>query len=304
MSDNENEETSTEDSILETLGQIALHIAACKASSSIVELPLSKGADANATDYDLRAALMEAALWGRLETAEALLEYGAEKSMTCIDGKQLRCAADFAKPPKQNVETRRIRAGGGTQSEPICKKDTYARGKDREDIDLLPEDAEDKPGTHQLDAFFFQYSPNDRTMLSLTTHYNLHNEWKIVAYMMCAGLFPEITAVSGWSHAQSGTIHVAGRYWTEEVLRLYELPVPEEPAEQSCRKEERQYKMKPVDLREASSSNTLKEAEIIVSNPLCDDCRHFVAKVNHVLGLELQLIYRRCLEASCNVCPN
>lgn len=34
------------------------------------------------------------------------------------------------------------------------------------------------------------------------------------------GGLPEVSAMSGWSHLQSESIQVAGRGWTDEVLRL------------------------------------------------------------------------------------
>lgn len=335
-----------------TLGETALHMAAREASSEMVELILSKGADANATDCDGRTALMEAALWGRLENVGILLKYGADKSMKCIDGRQLRCAANFAKPLEQNVEARRMHAG-------ISLEDTYVRDKDREDIVLLLEDAADEPGPYQLDAFFYQRSPKDRTALSLTTHYSLPTEWKTVARLIRGGGLPEIAAMSGWSHEQSEDIRVSGQDWTAKVLRLckqvgfdlepdkcrdqgvpgqynachaekqliayfvhkhlfLELIIPEEPeveslfskltleelAEKSHREEERQYRQyKLVDLRKASLKHSLKEAKIVVSRPQCYDCVRFAEKVNFKLGLDLRL-YHRCLESTCNVCPN
>ncbi|KAI1641744.1 uncharacterized protein F4817DRAFT_354963 [Daldinia loculata] len=338
-SDNESEEISTRNNVVVTLGETALHMAARDPSSEMVQLLLSKGADANATDCDGRTALMEAALWGRLENVGILLKYGADKSMKCIDGRQLRCAANFAKPLEQNVEARRMHAG-------ISLEDTYARDKDREDIVLLLEDVADEPGPYQLDVFFYQRSPKDRTTLSLTTHYSLPTEWKTVACLIRGGGLPEIAAMSGWSHEQSEDIRVSGQDWTAKVLRLckqvgfdlepdkyrdkgvpgqynawhaekqlityfvhkhlfLELLIPEEPEVESLFSKLTlgQCKTKLVDLRKESLKHSLKEAKIVVSRPQCYDCKRFVEKVNFKLGLDLRL-YHRCLESTCNVCPN
>ncbi|KAK7407903.1 hypothetical protein QQX98_009914 [Neonectria punicea] len=73
-SDDDGEETSAEETTTATSGNTALHIAACEAYPEIVEFLLSKGADVNATDLKGQTALLEAALWGRLENAEMLLE--------------------------------------------------------------------------------------------------------------------------------------------------------------------------------------------------------------------------------------
>ncbi|KAH7117170.1 hypothetical protein B0J13DRAFT_395654, partial [Dactylonectria estremocensis] len=63
--DEDGEAASAKDNVVKTSGTTALHMAACEAYPPMVELLLSKGADANAADVDGRTALMEAALWGR-----------------------------------------------------------------------------------------------------------------------------------------------------------------------------------------------------------------------------------------------
>lgn len=187
-------------------------MAAYEAYPQMVKLLLSKGADANAADVD-----MEAALWGRLENVEVLLGYGADKSLTCVEGNRLLRAADFANPLRENAQSRRAR---GSNSEPIYKEDTYARDRDRRDIVRLLNDAADEPSFPQLDGFAFQRPLGDDTALSLTTQYGLPSLRKTVARMSRDGGLPEVSAMSGWSHLQSESFQVAGRDWTDEDLRL------------------------------------------------------------------------------------
>ncbi|KAM4063447.1 ankyrin repeats (3 copies) domain-containing protein [Hirsutella rhossiliensis] len=67
-SDDEDEKTSLREAAVEISGTTALHMAACEQYPKTVDLLLSKGADANAADINGRTPLMEAALWGRLQT--------------------------------------------------------------------------------------------------------------------------------------------------------------------------------------------------------------------------------------------
>ncbi|KAH8654774.1 hypothetical protein BGZ61DRAFT_316041, partial [Ilyonectria robusta] len=214
--DEDGEEASAEDNTVKTSGTTALHMAACEAYPQMVKLLLSKGADANAADVEGRTALMEAALWGRLENVEVLLGYGADKSLTCVEGNRLLRAVDFANPLGKNAQSRRARAGGGSNSEPIYKEDTYARDRDRRDIVRLLNDAADEPSFPQLDGFAFWRPLGDDTALSLTTQYGLPSLRKTVARMSRDGGLPEVSAMSGWSHLQSESFQVAGRDWTDE----------------------------------------------------------------------------------------
>ncbi|KAM6524458.1 hypothetical protein FSOLCH5_005060 [Fusarium solani] len=118
--DGDGAEVESNTLIIETSGKTALHLAACESSPDMVELLLSRGADANAADLDGCTPLMEAALWGRLENVELLLKHGADKNRTRIEENQEIRAVDLAKQTQKNAERRRSRGGS------VYKEDTRA----------------------------------------------------------------------------------------------------------------------------------------------------------------------------------
>ena len=59
-------------------GKSALHLAACEKYPTVTKLLLDHGAKPNARDKDGRTSLMEAALWGRIDNINYLLEHGAD----------------------------------------------------------------------------------------------------------------------------------------------------------------------------------------------------------------------------------
>ncbi|KAL4982951.1 DYW family of nucleic acid deaminases-domain-containing protein [Aspergillus falconensis] len=158
------------------------------------------GAEVNASNQNGRTALMEAALWGRLETVEILLSRGADKSLR--DRKKKR-AVDLALPNRQNRKERHIITGGAwgdPSQEPIYK----------EDIARILEENQSRSGadSHQQafepDGNFFRRSPDDLS---------------IAYYAMPSPPFPPITSMSGWAHDQ-------GRYLADRVMKLSDLGQP------------------------------------------------------------------------------
>ncbi|OTB14205.1 hypothetical protein K445DRAFT_319377 [Daldinia sp. EC12] len=209
-------------------GETVLHIAARELSPKMVRLFLKMHAgtkaDVNAIKRDGRTALMEAALWGRIENVLALLEYGADVSKECINNNQLMCAADFARPLEENARRRRSCASSDRMSKLIGEQDTDAGAGVRRAIVRLLEDQAGKPDIRQLGAFVYQRSVSGPATLSLTTSYNLAGKsWKTVARMIRGGGLPEITAMSGWGHKRTESIHLAGEKWRDEVFWLCDM---------------------------------------------------------------------------------
>ncbi|KAF5985455.1 ankyrin repeat-containing protein [Fusarium bulbicola] len=222
--DDEGEDENTQSR--PTSGKTVLQLAACESYPEVVRLLLKAGADANSADLDGRTPLMEAALWGRLENVERLLEHGADADLLCIDNDTLRRAADFAKPKRENYETRRSKR---LYKENVCQMDIHRR-----EIVRLLEGQTVQPAQPpmQLDGFSFSCRSNDARSLSLTTRYSLPTEWKTVARLIRGGNFPEMSAMSGWGHDEDELIHVAGQEWTSWVLvRLLEAGCPGVDAE-------------------------------------------------------------------------
>jgi hypothetical protein len=136
-------ETSSEKSIFlggrNRDGDTTLIMAARERSTSMVRLLLDHGSDVNATNDNGRTALMEASLWGRLETTETLLSRGADRHMR--DNRKMT-ALNLAQSTRRNQKERHTKAGGvwGDRSkEPIYKEDVVSRDADRRDIARLLE---------------------------------------------------------------------------------------------------------------------------------------------------------------------
>ncbi|EWY81635.1 hypothetical protein FOYG_15860 [Fusarium oxysporum NRRL 32931] len=330
-----------------TSGKTVLQLAACESHPEVVRLLLEEGADANSADLDGRTPLMEAALWGRLENVELLLEHGANADLLCIDNDTLRRAVDFARPTRENYQTR--------SSNRLYKENVHQLDIHRREIVRLLEGQAAQPAM-QLDGFSFSCRSNDRRSLSLTIHYSLPTEWKTVARLIRGGNFPEISAMSGWGHDEDDLVHVAGREWANWVLGLckmigftperhnydngtpgryyachaekqlityfvskhcfmdQELAVPPKPEDeptllinmmsqtgfsdeawQRCltdrveKERNHMYRSRLVALNNVFPAHRLKKADILVSRPVCDDCRAFLRHVNGQLGLELRL---------------
>lgn len=127
-------ETSAEKSIFlrgrDHNGDTSLIMASRERSASMVVLLLEHGSELNATNKTGRTALMEAALWGRLETTKILLSRGADRYL--CDEQNLR-AFDLAQPSRKNRKERHAKAGGiwgDPSTEPIYKEDVLNRDAD------------------------------------------------------------------------------------------------------------------------------------------------------------------------------
>lgn len=203
-----------------TSGKTALHLAACEASSEIVQLLLERGADPNARDLDGRFPLAEAALWGRLESVKILLKYGADKNLECVRaGRRLR-AVDFARPLLANQKERYNRAGG---RHAVYREIAYERDQDRKAIVCLLQDEMDAdPNQRSLHGFAFT---SDENLLTLIAKFDVPNKLKTIGVLYRGSWLPTVAAMSGWGHHEldDSNVQISGRTWTNEVRRLCEL---------------------------------------------------------------------------------
>lgn len=109
-------------------GNTTLIMAAAEKSHEMVSLLLQNGADVNATNNDGRGALMEAALWGRIETVRTLLRFNADKYLR---DHHSHCAMDLAQPCREN-EKERYKCSSRAAEEQV-----FERNKDRRLISIL-----------------------------------------------------------------------------------------------------------------------------------------------------------------------
>ncbi|TDZ14505.1 BRCA1-associated RING domain protein 1 [Colletotrichum orbiculare MAFF 240422] len=207
---------------IETTGETALHFAACEASSAVVRLLLQKGADPNARDTKGSVPLMRAALWGRLENVEALLDYGADKNVACVHRGQPMWPADFARPLSGNEEQRYVVSGGERQ---FHKEHVSERDLDRARILLLLRGGREEAPLNQpeLSSFALAQSSQGPNFPTLLWGFDRPDPWKTVAVMWRGGGFPPTAAMSGWTSDQNASTQIGGREWTTEVLKLCRL---------------------------------------------------------------------------------
>ncbi|RGP68721.1 hypothetical protein FSPOR_5192 [Fusarium sporotrichioides] len=244
LEDNQDEsQEGTEKEIEETttMGETALHMAACEQYPEMVKLLLEFGANPNLRSVDGRTPLMEAALWGRLENVKCLLSYGANKSITCIrQGKSLR-AIDFAADTRENGEERYDRSGDKDQ---VYKEVTHERNLDRVAIarelydEVEGEQNRDTATFSHLNGFALTTIRDGRNIISLLANFDVPNRYKTIGILFRGDIidksgFPPVAAMSGWAH-QSGLEHnvqIQGRTWTDEVFRLCQLVGHQLPAD-------------------------------------------------------------------------
>ncbi|KAI9763322.1 MAG: hypothetical protein M1840_000587 [Geoglossum simile] len=211
-------------------GDTTLIMASREKSSDMVSLLLDHDFNVNAVNHKGRSALMEAALWGRLDNTKLLMNRGADKSLR--DYKKRR-AVDLAQPMRKNQLERHLSAGGSigiSQHEPIYKEDTFNRDADRRQIVrlLISNDVRSKivygspPTISECKDYSFRRSPNDQSIILCgpLANYPVTSDYKTVARLERGGQFPTIAAMSGWSHHELPSVQVSGRDLTDEVIRI------------------------------------------------------------------------------------
>ncbi|ROW10446.1 hypothetical protein VMCG_01629 [Cytospora schulzeri] len=308
-------------------GQTALHLAACEANADMVQLLLDKGADPNARDNEGRTPLAHACLWGRLKSVKHLLGHGADKTIPSVRGSDLLLPVDYARETRDNVEDRHRTAS-------IYHEDSYQRNRDRKVIVGLLDEPSDQQLSHggprKLWDFAFTKAPHDSTMITMSAHFDIENEWKTIGVLWRGDKFPTVAAMSGWSRPEYGNTRIAGKDWTDKVLRLFEALPGYEPQPhrydggvpgryQACHAEKQlvayfldQHYFLPYDETEQDGEEswpernqgvldlleqikppvTVTKAEIMVSRAVCPDCKRFVQHVNEAVGLEISVISR------------
>ncbi|XPS81811.1 hypothetical protein M3J09_013736 [Ascochyta lentis] len=196
---------------------------------SVVSFLVDHGANVNAVNGQGRSALMEAALWGRLENVKALLTANAKKSLKDIEG---RSALDFAQPTPAN-EKERYRQCELASSEKVRERDQCRRH-----IAILLDSPSQVSQNYTAPLsdnkraeYSFQKSEVDRTitLCGPITKLNVQRISKTAAILDRGGQFPRIAATSGWA-MEVLPLNIAYRpSWITHVFTLastagHELP--------------------------------------------------------------------------------
>ncbi|KAL3438892.1 DYW family of nucleic acid deaminases-domain-containing protein [Aspergillus tetrazonus] len=204
-------ETSPDKSIFlhgkDTKGDTCLILASRERTPAMVSLLLENGAEVNASNNNGRTALMEAALWGRLETVEILLSHRANKTLRDTNKKR---ALDLAQPTRQNHNERHTAAGGAlgdSSQEPLYKEDVVNRDADRREIARVLEGGQSGSGADyharmfEPDRNFFRRSSDDL----LISYYSLPRSRKTVAVL------------------ERNPLMTKARYLTERVMKISKI---------------------------------------------------------------------------------
>jgi hypothetical protein len=312
-------QTSTEASILllgvNGEGKSALSMTACEKYPEIIKLLLENGAHTDHQDKNGRTALMEAALWGRIENVNHLLQHGADAKLRDNNGHR---AIDLATSSNWNDEERYERSGGDVQ---VYKEDTFIANQARRVIVSLlkpstePRVCELQP-SQDLEFATHSFKSTSRGTIELIApiaEFRVPKKSKTIASLQRPSPFPHIAAMSGWGHDEN-KITVSGRQWTDEVMwiasivghRLQGAGHWDQGREGRFHATHAEKQLIAyfihnhvlIDtedeelLRRAKPPVVLKWAVILVSESLCGDCTNFIKIVNKALGLDILVLDR------------
>ncbi|KAI0449298.1 hypothetical protein F5B21DRAFT_494778 [Xylaria acuta] len=202
-------------------GDTTCIMAAAEKSHEMVSLLLQNGANVNAVNKDGRSALMQAALWGRIETVKALINANADKHLLDHEG---RSALDLARPSRQNREERHRRS-------PAAAADSMPeRDHDRQHIAILLTDqrhekqfAYSRPQSEtERSKYGYKRYPSESV---ITIRGPIHSIpvssiWKTAADLDRGTQFPRITATSGWGPDARPPDRASAPTWTEQVFNI------------------------------------------------------------------------------------
>jgi hypothetical protein len=202
-------------------GNTTLVMAAAEKSPEMVSLLLQHGADANAINNDGRSALMEAALWGRIESVKALLNVNANKHLRDHEG---RCAMDSAQPVRKN-EKERYRRSPYAAAESVPERD-----RDRRYIVILLGDSNTEKQHRYTgplsesgrNKYSFRKSQFDMaiTLYGPICRYPVPRITKTAAILDRGDQFARIPATSGWSADALPLNYKTGPHWIEQVYYI------------------------------------------------------------------------------------
>ncbi|OIW28275.1 hypothetical protein CONLIGDRAFT_703167 [Coniochaeta ligniaria NRRL 30616] len=289
--------------------------AAVQGHHKMIRFLHDKGGDLNNVDSCGRTPLMEAALWGRLEVVNLLLERGADPRATDRKG---RNAYFHSRPSKMTARmrekfghyqesgegesNRRIIAVTLQSFEPVTMEEETASSS------LL---TEPKHGLLGTEIGFYEES----------IAYDVPDRRKTVARLDRGRLFPIVSGASGWRTDFSVEHVLDNRLWRDRVLELCQLvgyALPEDYRDESGRSgsynashaekklvafyndqhvivpreffgvdlpgEWMQQDLKLQHLRTLCPAMPTVRANIKVSRPICDDCKLFISQIGTLLG--------------------
>ncbi|KAF2802854.1 uncharacterized protein BDZ99DRAFT_400850 [Mytilinidion resinicola] len=202
-------------------GETTLIMAAAEKSHEMVSLLLQHGADANTINNNGRSALMEAALWGRIESVKALLNANADKRLQDHKG---RCAMDLAQPTRKN-EKERYRRSSRAAAESVPERD----GDRRHIVVLLGDLNAEKqhgytepPSESERNKCSFRKSHSEMviTLCGPIRSHRVPRITKTAAVLGRGDQFARISATSSWGTDALPLNYKTGPHWIERVYRI------------------------------------------------------------------------------------
>ncbi|QDS78193.1 hypothetical protein FKW77_005622 [Venturia effusa] len=304
-------------------GNSALMLAAREKFSLIVERLLDWGAEVDFQNTQGRTPLMEAALWGRHDNVQKLLEHDADKDLRDIDGRK---AVDLARASSRNAEERLRRSD--PDHRPYSEK-TFAANQARKLIVQLLDDADDdiiqspdlRIEGHRFRRRLTQGSMPGINLISTAFDKKMHlpkpdDTLKPIAWLTRSSNYTPIPAMSGRNHGITTTV-VSGHEWTEEVMHIAAMVghafgkngsldqgqsghfhayhaekqlIAYFVSSHVFLPSETEKAGRLLQLALARPPVMLEQAKILVDWEPCEDCFAFLDAVNDELGLNIEII--------------
>lgn len=202
-------------------GNTTLIKAAAEKSHEMVFLLLQNGADVGAVNNDGRSALMEAALWGRMESVRAFLNANADKRLQDHQG---HCAMDLAQPTRKNQQE-------GYRRSPFAAAESLPeRDRDRRQIVIILGGSNvDKHHEYTeplskiaRNKYGFRKSQSEMTitLYGPIQNYHVPRITKCAAVLDRGDQFARISATSGWGTDTLPPNDKTGPQWIEKVYYI------------------------------------------------------------------------------------
>lgn len=205
---------------VDEVGDSALIIASRCPYPDVVALLLEGGAAADFIGAKGRTALMEAALWGRYENLKCLLRHRSNKWIRDNHG---LTALDLASPLLRNERERIERVGEVKDEKPwesILKRKLISNIlRDNQGFDHSSNHSK-IPVNRSLVSFSYHAGDSSIKLIGPLASVEVNAPSKTVATLNRSGLFPDVSARSGWAHPASAEVRLDGTKWTNEVLKL------------------------------------------------------------------------------------